>query len=64
MSEKAKWELKLSAISILIALAGSIAGTIWASSKIAHQVEVNTKHLDDIDGKIEKLSEILLKEKR
>ena len=64
MSDKTKYEIKLSIISILITLAGSIMGTIWMSAKLAHQVEVNTEHLRKVDEKITTIATHLLEKER
>ena len=60
MSERTKAELRLGIVTVLIAIAGSLAGTIWYSASVVSQVEANTRHLERIDAKIQKLTEYLL----
>ena len=64
MSEKTKAELRVAIATILITVTGSLIATVWYSAQLAHRVAVNTDHLKRIDKKIEKMAEIILKEKK
>ena len=64
MSEQAKMELKLGVITVLITVMGSLTATVWYSAQLAHKVEMNAEHLRQIDAKIAKITELIIKEKR
>ena len=63
MSDRIKWELKLSAISIIFAIVTSLIATVWMASELAHQVDVNTKHLIKIDDRLSTIAKLIMKGK-
>ena len=63
MSNQTKLELKISALTILLSIAGSVGATIWWAATIQNQILANAEEIRIIHGKIEKITEIIIKEK-
>ena len=55
MSKK-QLELSIGALTIILSILGSLLGTVWYASSIATSVEKNTETIQEINGKIEKLT--------
>jgi hypothetical protein len=60
MSQETKKELKFGIMSVLFGIFGSLMGTIWYSAQLAKQVEHNSAQIQNLSGKIEKLTEVII----
>ena len=64
MSQQARWELKIGAITIALSILGSMLGTVWYAAQISQQVESNRKAIEDLSDRMVELTKIIVKEKR
>ena len=52
--------VSVSTVSILFAVLGSVAGTVWFAADIVSQVRTNAYHIEKIEKKITEISKVLV----